>query len=188
VVTPPPADATNVFKSPFTGSGFGDSGTSTTDPAPSDRNYFSVGGSAPLGSTSPRQMEFSSSQRGFKMLWGSIDSYNSVAFSGGSIGAATAASTFTGTEIATLIKSIDPNINEAARNTDYAAVVDFLFGSETFDTITFVSQTGASSTGSEQIAAMEFATVIPVPFGALLIGTAFVAAGAVRRFSGKADV
>jgi hypothetical protein len=156
LVVPPPSDEAGVYKSPFSPDGLAETQT-----------YFSVGGQDDDGEGSllPRTLNFDVDQDGFTLLWGSIDSYNTITFlSGGSN-----VFVLNGTQLADKIGGLSANF---WGNYDHTALVEFAFGDETFDTVLFDSDR----------AAFEFALPVPLPAGALLIGTAFLGAGAVRRW------
>jgi hypothetical protein len=177
IVSPPPADESGVYKSPFSGTDLGDS-TTAGDPTPGtpDRDYFSVGGTDAdgEGSVSPRTLTFGSLRSSFSLLWGSIDSYNTLKFenTGGGFSAS-----YTGDAIVDLFDLAA--LPDSNGNYDLVALIDFAFGpGEGFDRITFSSE---ASDGVTDVAAFEFATPVPVPMGALLIGTAFLGAGFISR-------
>lgn len=148
-VTPPPANQSGKFVSPF--------GANSLTP------YYSVGGfTADNGAASPVDLTFNADQTEFTLLWASIDSFNSVTFTDT---ASSMSKTFVG---------------ESSEIGGASGAFTFMAnGGDTFDKITFTSATSRNPSQPS----FEFATVIPVPAGVLLFGSAFLAAGALRRFS-----
>jgi hypothetical protein len=85
LVTPPPGNLSGVYQSPFNNTPLADSQT-----------YFSVGAvNGDNGAASPVTLTFGSPVDSFTILWGSIDSYNTIAFFSG----ATLLEDYTGTDI-----------------------------------------------------------------------------------------
>jgi hypothetical protein len=172
VVDVPPSFVSAAFLSPF-----------ENTPIEDERDFFSVGGSSgDSGSPSPRFLDLGGDFTSFSLLWGSIDTYNTLEFldDGSTVG------TFTGTNIVNLINSTfgsgTASFNSGG-NSNHVALVSFMAGSgEAFDTLKFSSE---RPDGVTDWAAFEFATPVPVPAGALLFGTAFVIAGVARRYGRK---
>lgn len=173
-VTPPPTSLSGAYKSPFE--------NVTADPTVENNTYFSVGGSSGgEGAPSPQTLNYSASA--FSLLWGSIDTYNTITFFSEIDGGGSEVGSWTGS---TIISQIETDLTGGtsiplvtSTGYDIVALIEF---TGDFKSISFSSE---NSDGGD-IAAMEFAMPIPGPFGALLIGTAFLGAGALRRFGRKA--
>ncbi|TCM78986.1 VPLPA-CTERM sorting domain-containing protein [Rhodovulum steppense] len=153
VINVPPGNDPGDFQSPFNSNGL----TETVD-------YFSTqpGGGPGLGAVSPVTLSFTEVQQAFTMLWGSIDSYNSVTFKlGGSD-----VYTLGGNAVAGAI-GLDP-----ATNYEVVALVKFLDFESGFDSITFASTS----------AALEFALApIPLPAAGWLLLAGLGGLGVVAR-------
>ena len=150
----PPGNQTSVSKSPF-------SGTSLQDV----QSYFAVGSNDDTlgGAPSPVTLTFSGVQDAFKILWGSIDSYNSITFSLGT----TDVLTYTGNQLAAAL-----GISPATGFARYEKVALVSFEDLSFDKVTFTSSS----------AAFEFALApVPLPAGGLLLIGAIGGLAALRR-------
>lgn len=137
-----------VYQSPFNNTGL--LGT---------QSYFSVTGSETL--------TFGTAQSGFSLLWGSIDSYNTIAFDNGL--------SFTGTDIVQLL-----GLSAEGTNYEQVALISFSFeeGSR-FSSVTFHS----SQPAFEFALAPTPAAMIPLPAAGwlLLAGAGAIAAIARRK-------
>lgn len=121
--------------------------------------YFAVGNASVA---SPVTLTFDAIQTGFKLLWGSIDSYNSITFAGGASGTVT----YTGNDIATLL-----GLTLGTGETRYERVALVSFD-EDYDSITFTSGN----------IAFEFALApVPVPAAGVLMIAALGGLGLMRR-------
>ena len=163
LVTPPPANLDNVYLSPFANTSL----DSTT--------YFSVGAvgdadgdaEGPEGGTSPAVLRFASDQSLFRILWGSIDSYNTLSFfNNGSLVAS-----LTGTQLVSLFSLPGSPAN-------YNQVASLVFGFDSgYDAIRFTSPQ----------AAFEFAiSTVPLPAAAWMLIAAISGLGFVARRSRQA--
>jgi hypothetical protein len=85
-VAVPPANVSGIYQSPF-----------NNTPQENFLSYFSVGGvdGDGDGSSSPNTLTFTSQKTSFDILWGSIDSYNTITFLNGS----TVVDSYTGSDI-----------------------------------------------------------------------------------------
>ena len=154
--TPPNGNVGGQSQSPFNSNGL----TNT-------QNYFTVGGtSVPEGGApSPVTLTYGSAQSAFNILWGSIDSYNTIEFFIG----ASSVFTYTGTQLAALLAS-----GSSGPNFEDVALVNFSnFENSGFDSVKFTST----------LAAIEFAlpAPIPLPAGGLLLLGALGSLTALRR-------
>lgn len=129
-------------------------------------SYFSVQPNGAGASSPVVTLTFAAAQSAFNILWGSIDSYNTIKFLGGTTGS----QLFTGTQIAAASSGCgNPN--------NFECVAEVSFSGGTFTSIEF------SSGGSNSF---EFAT-IPLPAAAwLLLGAAGALVAAKRRSSLRA--
>ncbi|MCW5750297.1 MAG: VPLPA-CTERM sorting domain-containing protein [Alphaproteobacteria bacterium] len=165
LVTPPPGNLASVYQSPF-----------NNTPLLGTQTYFSVGAEDGDGdgALSPVTLTYTTDQSTFTILWGSIDSYNTIEFldSGGT---AIAGGTFTGTDIISL-----GGLGGAPANFEQVALIKFDFDSnELFRSIRFTSTQ----------AAFEFAlpSEVPAPGAAwLLLGGMLALGAALRRRNSQA--
>ena len=131
------------------------------------QDYFSVGGPAHAqgGAASPVTLTFGKVQSAFRMLWGSIDTYNSITFSNG----VDADYTVSGTDIANAIGGL----TESGGNYEHVALVVFSdFGENGFNSVTFTSDN----------AAFEFALApVPLPAAGFLLMGALGGLAVIRR-------
>jgi hypothetical protein len=142
-VIPPPGNSSGVYQSPFNSNGL-----------TNVQSYFSVFATDGDGdgAASPATLTFDDLQSSFSLLWGSIDTYNTLEFlnSGG-----TAFATFVGADIMNALPV------PVVTNSEMVALVNFVFGSgEEFKAVRF----------SSSQAAFEFA-LVPLPAAGLLLLT-----------------
>jgi hypothetical protein len=138
-ITPPPGNSTNFFQSPF-----------ANTPLQETQSYFSVGGPNKIGGINT--LAFDSIQNSFRILWGSIDNYNTLEFlfDGGVV------KSYTGTAICALLSVCTGPVNAG----NYNAVALLNFSGLEFDAVRFNST----------VAAFEFALApVPVPAAGLLL-------------------
>jgi hypothetical protein len=156
LVTPPPGNVGGIYQSPFNSNGLTGS-----------QSYFSVGAESGVnGALSPVTLTLGSAVNIFRILWGSIDTYNTISFYDGDAGAGSLLGTYTGTQIATLL-------GLAVGPTNYEHVVLLSFGDfgGALKSIKFQSSS----------AAFEFALApVPVPAALPLFGTALGAMALLR--------
>lgn len=163
-ITPPPNTLPLVYKSPF------ENATITRD-GDNGPTYFSVGGSIAggEGSTSPTTLTLAEERRSLAILWGSIDSYNTLEFLDSSN---TLIQAITGTNVvnAFALSGLAPNFNDVA--------LLHITLPTTFKSLRFLSE---GETGQD-IAAFEFALApIPLPAAAWMLLTALAGLGFVAR-------
>ena len=126
------------------------------------QDYFVVGGN---GVPSPVSLTFDAAKSFFSLLWGSIDSYNTIAFfdAGNNL-----IEDYTGTEIVAL-----GSLGGSPNNFEQVAVVNFGFGANEL-----VKRVQFTSTNK----AFEFALApVPLPAGGLLLLTALGGLVVARR-------
>jgi hypothetical protein len=146
-VLPPPAVLPSVYQSPFNNTPGGDG-------VVPDQPFFSIGGVG-AGAASPVLLTFGAAQSSFDLLWGSIDTYNTLEFLDGLGG--TIAS-YTGT---TILAALGITPVQPGPNYETVALVNFLFDpGQEFSKIRFTSDG----------AAFEFA-LVPLPAAGLLLLT-----------------
>jgi len=157
LVVPPPTNASGIYQSPF-------NNTPLTN-----QTYFSVGGvdSNDDGANSPVTLSFSTPQSVFQILWGSIDTYNTIEFFDG--GSSILA--LTGQDLIDFFLELDGT----GPNFELVALLEFDFSDleQTFDSIQFTSTS----------AAFEFALAqsVPAPAAGLLLLTGLALMGAAAR-------
>lgn len=154
-VTPPPGSVNNEFQTPFNNTGISES-----------QSYFAVGGeSGGQGGSSPMTLELANAVSGLKILWGSIDAYNTIEFFdsfGDSIGA------FTGTDIIAAF-------GLPGKSSTFEQVAKLYFAADAGEDIKYITFTSTSS-------AFEFAlSEVPVPASGLLLMGGLAGVGALRR-------
>ena len=145
----PPGNVGGVYQTPFNNTSLQES-----------QSYFSVGAeSGDAGSASPNTLTFAGAGVSvFDILWGSIDSYNTLSFSNGF--------SIDGTQLAALL-----GFGAGPTNYEQVALVHFAF-----DTAV------TSATFTSTSAAFEFALApVPVPAGGLLLLGAMGGLAALRR-------
>lgn len=121
------------------------------------------------GLTTPAELTFDMAQSSFKMLWGSVDAGNKIAFYSG----AAPVFTYTGQQLATLLGLVASG--SAAGSFEEVVLLTFDRFDETFDRIVF-----SSSRPAFEFALPE-AAVIPVPAAGLLLLTAVGGMAVLRR-------
>lgn len=137
-VTPPPGNQPGVYQSPFNNTALLQT-----------QSYFSVGEAGTAGGVaSPVTLDYTTDQTFFSILWGSIDTYNTISFfDNGSLVAS-----YTGTDIVNEFTLPDNSTNPG--NFEVVALLDFSFtGLDKFDAVKFESSTNA----------FEFALPVPIP-------------------------
>jgi hypothetical protein len=155
LVVPPPGNVSGVYQSPF-----------NNTPLLDTQSYFSVGAeNGPNGAPSPVSLTYTSSQNVFRMLWGSIDNYNTLEFYQGG----TLRLSLGGATIGNLLGGAPPNYEQVA-------LLKFEFGAdELFNIVTFRSTS----------AAFEFALpgprAVPVPGTLALLGAGLLGFAQLRR-------
>jgi hypothetical protein len=161
LVVPPPGNANGIYQSPF-----------NNTPLLDTQTYFSVGGvdGNGEGAVSPVTLTLGGPADSFDILWGSIDSYNTIEFFSG----ATSLMSFTGTDIVNLFA-----LGGSPLNYEQVALLRFSdFGTGGLTSVQF----------SSSQAAFEFALApVPLPASALLLLGALGGLGFVSR-RGKAAI
>lgn len=135
LVTPPPGNSDGLYQSPF-----------NFTPLLDTQTYFSVGGvNGGNGAPSPVTLTLGSPVDSFTLLWGSIDSYNTIEFFSGD----TSLMAFTGTDIV-----VEFMLGGTPINYEQVALLHFSdFGPDGLTSIKF----------SSTQAAFEFALAAPSP-------------------------
>ena len=155
LVTPPPGNASGVYQSPF-----------NNTPLVDTQSYFSVGAvdADGDGAASPVTLTFGAPVTTFDILWGSIDSYNTIEFLSGM----TTLMAFTGTDIVNQFA-----LGGSPINYEQVALLRFSdFGDGGLTSVRF----------SSSQAAFEFALApVPLPASALLLFGALGGLGVVTR-------
>jgi len=153
----PPADEGGISRSPFSNTGL--AGT---------RDYFSViGTGAPGeggGAESPVTLTFTEAQSSFRLLWGSIDTYNEITFSDGGGNSVTV----TGTNVAGAASGLSAGGGMVA----LVNIFDFedpAGGAFNFTTATFSSINGDNSFEFATDISPDELTAVPLPASALLL-------------------
>ena len=151
--TPPNGNVSGQSQSPF-----------NSNPLTNTQNYFTVGGVAAEGGTaSPITIGFTKVQDTFSILWGSIDSYNSMTFYNG----VNQVFSYSGTDLVNQF-----SLSGSAPNYEDVALIKFSDFANGFNIIKFTSTS----------AAFEFALApVPLPAGGLLLLTALGGLAAARR-------
>jgi hypothetical protein len=124
LVVPPPGNLSGVYQSPF-----------NNTPLLDTQSYFSVGGVDAVGdgAESPVTLKYATSQNSFSLLWGSIDSYNTLEFLQGS----TVRLSLSGATLGGFLGGSPPNYEQVA-------LLAFSFGAnELFNTVRFISTQAA---------------------------------------------
>ena len=122
-------------------------------------NYFTVGSTTVPGSSTPNTLTFSSVQNSFKILWGSIDTYNRIVFLNGGAQVFVANS-------GTNVMPVD------RRGAHLVTITDLLF-----DSVRFIS-----TKPSFEFSNIETTTAaVPVPAAGFLMFGAFAGLVALRR-------
>jgi hypothetical protein len=155
--TPPPGNGAGQSQSPF-----------NSNPLTNTNDYFVVGGGVTQqgGQNSPVTLTYAAVQGAFSMLWGSIDTYNTIEFLlGGS-----SVFTLSGTQLMALVDPLA--VPNSIGNYERVAQVSFSNFVNGFDQVRFFA-TGI---------AFEFALPqVPVPAGGLLLLGALGGLAALRR-------
>lgn len=126
-------------------------------------DYYTVGSPAPNLAPSPAVLEIDATDS-FSMLWGSIDTYNSVVFSNG-----TDTETVTGDDVMAALGG--------GTMGETNAIVDFSLAFD-FTTVSFYSDNGLNADRP----AFEFAlAAVPIPAAGLMLLTALGGGFALRR-------
>lgn len=158
VVTPPPGNVANAYQSPFNNTALLDS-----------QDFFTVGAPAEVGGAgSSAALTFDAPQTSFDILWGSIDSYNTIEF----LDAAGASlASFTGADIVSQfgLGGSGPNFEQVALLRLSADIED------AFTTVAFSSSQPSFEFGLAGL------SVVPVPATVWLLLTAMFGLGFVSR-------
>lgn len=156
VVTPPPGSSSAVYRSPWDNNTLEDT-----------NSYFAVG---PNTEPNPVKLSFSGGTSALNILWGSVDSYNSLAFSAIAGGSDVS---ITGTDVAAAIGGTCGSPS----NFGCTALLRLTINDDNGAATTF--GTAAFSSGSQ---AFEFALApVPLPAGGLLLLTALGGLAVARR-------
>lgn len=159
VVTPPPGSIFNRFESPF----------NNTSLQPT-QTYFAVGGQVgDNGGPSPMTLTFDTPQSQLDLLWGSIDSYNTLTFLDGE----NVLTTFEGGDIIAAFPALagDP---DAQGNFEQVALLSFVSDDQEspFSAVRFTSDTAAFEFGLQ-------VEPIPLPAAVWMLLTAMAGLGFV---------
>jgi hypothetical protein len=158
-VTPPPAVVQFKYVSPF-----------LNTPVADTQDFFSVGVKVDgEGARGPVALTFADAQSAIDVLWGAIDTPNTIRFFSG----ATNVFTYTGADLAALL-GLTPTGTDS-RFFNYVELVRFDdFGQDGFDSIQFSSATPSFEFGLAPVP-------VPVPAAGLLLLTALGGIAVLRR-------
>ncbi|WP_428515117.1 VPLPA-CTERM sorting domain-containing protein [Roseovarius sp.] len=163
VVTPPPGTTDGTYRSPFDGNALEDV-----------NSFFAVGPSP--NDPNPVKLVFSGAQSVLNILWGSIDSYNTLSFS--AIGGGGSDVSITGADVASAVNAAFSGTCGSPANFGCTALVSFSILDDTGASTTF----GTVAFKSTDQQAFEFALApIPLPAGGLLLLSALGGIVALRR-------
>lgn len=179
LVLPPPANEGGVYQSPFNNTVLGNSTTSGDDATP-DNTYFSVGAtSGGEGGTSPQTLTLASAVSEFTLLWGSIDSYNTISLLDGM---GSVFFSYTGTQLingAMIGTGSAPNFEEVALVTFVTDMMDSLIYGVKFESSQAALEFGLNRSAGQVVAP------IPLPAGLLLLLSGLLGLGFLGRLKSK---
>ena len=162
LVTPPPAATGGKYQSPF-----------HNTPVELSRTFFAVGTKTGFG-TSPKTLTYATAQTSLSMLWGSIDTYNTLTFLD-AMGSTIAS--YTGKQFVNLFPAALPQTANSVGNYETVALAKFTFApTEAFTSIRF-----SSRRPSFEFAFAPALAAVPLPAGGLLLLTGFGGLGLLRR-------
>ena len=163
LVVPPPGNFSGVYQSPF-----------NNTPLLDTQSYFSVGAeNGANGAPSPLSLVFGSSQNAFRLLWGSIDSYNTLQFYRGS----TQIFSLTGTDVIN-----DFGLGGAPQNYELVALLSFSFGAtEMFNKVNFLSSQAAFEFALPGPRAVPEPPAVPEPSSLALLVVGLMGVHLLRR-------